>query len=94
MLLPQTGDLFFNQFSDGMSIGANASISHTTKPRPMNTRVSAAALSDEQLQSLNGAGAGAMLGWAFANIPSLGIPIIVDAFAGGHITDAASKSSF
>ena len=88
------GDSCLTQLDDGMCIGANASISHTTKPRPMTTQLSAPALSDEQLQSLNGAGAGAMLGWAFANIPTLGIPIIVDAFTGGHITDAASKSSF
>ena len=60
----------------------------------MNTQVSAQALSDEQLQSLNGAGAGATLGWAFANIPTLGIPMIVDAATGGHVTKAAEQSSF
>ena len=94
MPLPCMGDSYLSQLSDGMSIGANASISHTTKPRPMTTQLSAPALSDEQLQSLNGAGAGATLGWAFANIRTLGIPIIVDAATGGHVTDAASKSSF
>ena len=94
MLLPCMGDSCLRQLSDGMSIGANASISHTTKPRPMTTQISAAALTDEQLESLNGAGAGAMLGWAFANIPTLGIPIIVDAATGGHVTKAAQDASF
>ena len=60
----------------------------------MNTQISAPALSDEQLQSFNGAGAGATLGWAFANIPTLGIPIIVDAATGGHVTKAAQDASF
>ena len=60
----------------------------------MNTQVSAPTLSDEQLQSLNGGGAGATLGWAFANIPTLGIPIIVDAATGGHVTKAAQDASF
>ena len=88
------GDSFLTQLNDGMCIGANASISHTTKPRPMNTQLSAPALTDEQLQSLNGAGAGATLGWAFANIPTLGIPIIVDAATGGHVTRDAQNASF
>ena len=43
-------------------------------------------LNDEQLKPLNGGGAGAMLGWVLANIPTLGIPIIVDEATGGHIT--------
>ena len=60
----------------------------------MTTQLSAPALSEEQLQSLNGAGAGATLGWAFANIPTLGIPIIVDAATGGHVTKAAQDASF
>ena len=94
MPLPCMGDSCLSQLSDGMSIGANASISHTTKPRPMNTQVSAPALSDEQLQSLNGGGAGATLGWAFANIPTLGIPIIVDAATGSNVTKAAQDASF
>ena len=94
MPLPCMGDSFLTQLNDGMCIGANASISHTTKPRPMNTQLSAPALSDEQLQSLNGAGAGATLGWAFANIPTLGIPIIVDAATGGDVTKAAQDASF
>ena len=51
-------------------------------------------LTDEQLEALNGAGAGATLGWAFANIPTLGIPIIVDAATGGHVTKAAQDASF
>ena len=94
MPLPCMGDSFLTQLSDGMCIGANASISHTTKPRPMNTQVSAPALTDEQLQSINGAGAGATLGWAFANIFTGGIPIIVDAATGGNVTKAAEQSSF
>ena len=60
--LTRKGVLFFNQFSDGMSIGANASISHTTKPRPMTTQTQTQAtdqvLTDEQLEDLNGAGIG------------------------------------
>ena len=60
----------------------------------MNTQATDQALNNEQLEALNGGGAGTMLGWAFANIPTLGIPIIVDAATGGHVTDAAGKSSF
>ena len=88
------GDSCLTQLSDGMCIGANASISHTTKPRPMNTQISAPALSDEQLQSIKGAGAGATLGWVFGNILTGGIPIIVDAATGGNVTKAAEQSSF
>ena len=94
MLLPCMGDSYLDQLSDGMSIGANASISHTTKPRPMTTQLSAPALSDEQLQSLNGAGTGATLGWVFGNILTGGIPIIVDAATGGHVTRDAQNASF
>ena len=88
------GDSYLTELSDGICIGANASISHTTKPRPMNTQPTDQALNDEQLKALNGGGAGAMLGWAFANIPTLGIPIIVDAATGGHVTRAAQDASF
>ena len=88
------GDSFLTQLSDGMCIGANASISHTTKPRPMNTQLSAPALTDEQLKAVNGAGIGAMLGWAAVNVPTLAIPIIVDAATGGHVTKAAQDASF
>ena len=94
MLLPYMGDSCLGQLSDGMSLGANASISHTTKPRPMNTHISAPALTDEQLQSLNGAGAGATLGWVFGNILTGGVPIIVDAATGGNVTKAAQDASF
>ena len=94
MPLPCMGDSSLSQLSDGMCIGANASVSHTIKPRPMNTQVSAPALSDEQLHSLNGAGAGATLGWVFGNILTGGIPIIVDAATGGNVTKAAEQSSF
>ena len=88
------GDSVSSQFSDGMCIGGKCFDLTHNQLRPMTTQISAPALSDEQLQYLNGAGAGATLGWAFANIPTLGIPIIVDAATGGHVTDAASKSSF
>ena len=94
MPLPCMGDSCLTQLSDGMSIGANASISHTTKPRSMNTQLSAPALTDEQLQSLNGAGTGATLGWVFGNILTGGIPIIVDAATGGHVTRDAQNASF
>ena len=60
----------------------------------MNTQATDQALNNEQLEALNGGGAGAMLGWAFANIPTLGIPIIVDAATGGHVTKAAQDASF
>ena len=52
------------------------------------------ALNDEQLEALNGGGIGAMLGWAAVNIPTLAIPIIVDAATGGHVTKAAQDASF
>ena len=51
-------------------------------------------LTNEQLQDLNGAGAGATLGWVFGNILTGGIPIIVDAATGGNVTKAAEQSSF
>ena len=60
----------------------------------MNTQISAPALTDEQLQSLNGTGAGSTLGWALANIFTGGIPIIVDAATGGNVTKAAQDASF
>ena len=60
----------------------------------MNTQATDQALNNEQLEALNGGGAGTMLGWAFANIPTLGIPIIVDSATGGHVTKAAQEASF
>ena len=58
------------------------------------TQVTDQVLTDEQLEDLNGAGAGATLGWVFGNILTGGIPIIVDAATGGKVTKAAEKSSF
>ena len=60
----------------------------------MNTQATHQALNDEQLEALNGGGIGAMLGWAAVNIPTLAIPIIVDAATGGHVTKAAQEASF
>ena len=88
------GDLLSGQLGDGMCIGAIASFTHTTKPRPMTTQISAPVLTDEQLESLNGAGVGSTLGWVFGNILTGGIPIIVDAATGGKVTKAAEQSSF
>ena len=90
------GDSLSGQLSDGMCIGGkNLDFTHNQR-RPMTTQIKSTdqVLTDEQLEALNGAGVGATLGWAFANIPTLGIPIIVDAATGGHVTDAAGKSSF
>ena len=50
------------------------------------------AINDQDLLTATGGGSGATLGWAFANIPTLGIPILVDAATGGHITKAADKA--
>ena len=58
------------------------------------TQASDQVLTDEQLEDLNGAGAGATLGWVFGNILTGGIPIIVDAATGGNVTKAAEQSSF
>ena len=60
----------------------------------MNTQATNQALNNEQLKPLNGGGIGAMLGWAAVNIPTLAIPIIVDAATGGHVTKAAQDASF
>lgn len=43
-------------------------------------------INEQELEAINGGGTGATLGWAFANIPTLGIPMIVDAFKGGNVT--------
>ena len=48
------------------------------------------AITEEELMAVNGGGAGATLGWIFGNIPTLGIPLIADAFTGGKITKAAA----
>ena len=50
------------------------------------------AINDQDLLTATGGGAGATLGWAFANVFTAGIPIIVDAATGGHITKAADKA--
>ena len=48
------------------------------------------AINDQELLTATGGGAGAALGWTFANILGLGIPIVVDAFANdGGITKSA-----
>ena len=49
-------------------------------------------IDEDQLAGVSGGGAGATLGWVAANIPTLGIPIMVDAATGGHITKAAEKA--
>ena len=94
MLLPYMGDSCLGQLSDGMSLGANASISHTTKPRPMNTHVSAPALSDEQLESLNGSGVLGTLGYIAANAVTFGGFSAVDLATGGHIADETFLHGF
>ena len=48
------------------------------------------AINDDELIAVNGGGVGATLGWAFANVFTLGIPIAADAFTGGKITKAAA----
>ena len=49
-------------------------------------------ITDQELDAVTGGGAGATLAWAFGNIPTLGIPMIADAFTGGHITKAAQDA--
>ena len=61
----------------------------------MNTQTFAQAqniapITDEQLIAVNGGGVGATLGWAFANVFTLGIPLIVDSAKGGSVTKAAA----
>ena len=58
----------------------------------MTQKLEAQVMNDQELEAVNGGGAGATLGWAFANIPTAGIPIIVDAFTGGHITQKAKDA--
>ena len=48
------------------------------------------AINDNALIAINGGGAGATLGWAFANVFTLGIPLIVDTAKGGSVTKAAA----
>ena len=88
------GDSFFSELSDGMCIGVKCFDLTHNQLRPMTTQISAPALTDEQLKAVNGAGIGAMLGWAAVNVPTLAIPIIVDAATGGHITKAAQDAPF
>ena len=61
----------------------------------MNTQIIAqvqdfTAITDEELMAVNGGGVGASILWGLANIPTLGIPVIVDQFKGGKVTKAAS----
>ena len=51
-------------------------------------------LTDEQLEALNGAGTGALFGWAIANVPTLGIPIAIDQATGFNVTRAALNHSY
>ena len=48
------------------------------------------AINDDELMAVNGGGAGASILWALANIPTLGIPLIVDSAKGGSVTKAAA----
>ena len=50
------------------------------------------AISDQELDVVNGGGAGAPLAWAFGSIPTVGIPMIADAFTGDHITKATQDA--
>ena len=90
------GDLLSGQLGDGMCIGGKC-LDHThNQLRLMTTQTQALdqVLTNEQLEDLNGAGAGATLGWVFGNILTGGIPIIVDAATGGNVTKAGEQSSF
>ena len=50
------------------------------------------AINDQDLLTATGGGAGATLGWVFANVLTGGIPIAVDALAnGGDITKRAQN---
>ena len=88
------GDSFRSQFSDGMCIGANASITHTTQPRPMTTQTQAAdqVLTDEQLEALNGAGPVSEAFWAIDNLMTFGIPLLIDESTGFNVKHAIKKS--
>ena len=48
------------------------------------------AIADEELMAVNGGGAWATLGWAVANVPTLGIPMMVDMGTGNNVTFAAA----
>ena len=58
----------------------------------IQTQATDQVLTEEQLEAVNGGGGAETLGWVFANIFTLGIPIIVDAATGGHITKAAQNA--
>ena len=60
----------------------------------MNTQLTPQAVTDEQLAAVDGGGVGSMLGWAFANVFTAGIPIIVDAATGSHVTRDAAANKF
>ena len=60
----------------------------------MNTQLTPQAVTDEQLAAVDGGGVGSSLLWALGNIPTLGIPLIVDAATGSHVTKAAGDAKF
>ena len=73
---------------------ANASITHTTQPRPMTTQTQATdqALTDEQLEALNGAGPVSTFFWVVDNFMGFGIPMVIDESTGFNVKHAIKKS--
>jgi hypothetical protein len=60
----------------------------------MNTQLTPQAVTDEQLAAVDGGGVGSSLLWALGNIPTLGIPLIVDSATGSHVTRDAAANKF
>ena len=81
------GDSFLSQFSDGICMGANASISHTTQLRPMTTQTQATdqALTVEQLEALNGGDAMGQAAYIAGTMSTLGVFALVDGLTGWHL---------
>ena len=88
------GDSFLSQFSDGMCIGGNCLDLTHNQLRPMTTQTQATdqALTDVQLEDLNGAGPVSEFFWVIDNMMSFGIAGAIDDRTGFNVKHAIKKS--
>ena len=89
------GDSFFSELSDGMCIGVKCFGLTHNQLRPMTTQTQTQAtdqaLTDEQLEDLNGAGGVAWFFWALDDAMGLGIPWAIDSVTGNHVEKAVNS---
>ena len=51
-------------------------------------------INDQDLQSIQGGGGGALGAWIIYNVYTMGVPMFVDGLTGAHVSTAAVEAPF